>query len=77
MYIYIHIHIYVYIYIYVCGGFYLEVLVVEGAGPRRPPLLGLRGAPGQGLLQLQVLSGPETGKRKRVTRKADGKLTES
>ena len=38
-------------------------------GPPREEVLG--GAGGE------ILRGPETGKRKRVTRKADGKLTES
>ena len=47
----------------------------HGRGPREGARQrGLQGRGGS-LLRLQRFSGPETGKRKRVTRKADGKLT--
>ena len=45
--------------------------ICYGSGLFRPPVV----RPLRRRIMLQMLSGPETGQRKRVTRKADGKLT--
>ena len=86
MYVYVCMYIYIYIYVYMCMYIYIYIYIYTYthtsilSGPPQPAVIGAPGlarvSPRPSARKItQRLGGLETGKRKRVTRKADGTLT--